>query len=94
MYQILVIEDEKDIQEILRNYLMDSGYQVALAKDGVDAIAKFHQGTFDLILLDIMLPKIDGFGVCELIRRESAWQARPFSYLCFSFLEDSGIMSR
>ena len=36
-----------------------------------DGIAKFHNGEFDLVLLDIMMPKIDGFGVCELIRRES-----------------------
>lgn len=71
MYRILAIEDEPDIQEILKNYLTDQGYEVVLACDGVDGIAKFHEGTFDLVLLDIMLPKIDGFGVCELIRRES-----------------------
>lgn len=71
MYRILVIEDEEDIQEILKNYLTDQGYLVTLADDGVDGIAKFHGGTYDLILLDVMMPKIDGFGVCELIRRES-----------------------
>lgn len=71
MYRILVMEDEKDIQEILRNYLTDQGYQVTLVGDGVDGIAKFHSGDYDLILLDVMMPKIDGFGVCELIRRES-----------------------
>lgn len=72
MYRILVAEDEKDIQEILRNYLADQGYAVTLAEDGVDAVAKFHSGQYDLVLLDIMMPKIDGFGVCELIRRESS----------------------
>lgn len=71
MYRILVVEDEPDIQEILKNYLTDQGYEVVTACDGVDGIAKFHSGIFDLVLLDIMLPKIDGFGVCELIRRES-----------------------
>lgn len=71
MYRILIVEDEKDIQEILRNYLVDQGYAVTLARDGVDGIAKFHSGEFDLVLLDVMMPKIDGFGVCELIRRES-----------------------
>ena len=65
MYRILVIEDDKDIQEILKNYLIDQGYLVTLAGDGVDGIAKIHNGKFHLILLDIMLPKIDGFGVCE-----------------------------
>lgn len=71
MYRILVIEDDEDIQEILKNYLIEEGYTVTLAGDGVDGIAKFHRGAYDLIVLDIMLPKIDGFGVCELIRRES-----------------------
>ena len=71
MFRILVIEDEDDIQKILENYLVDQGYAVTLANDGVDGITKFHNGEFDLVLLDIMMPKIDGFGVCELIRRES-----------------------
>lgn len=71
MYRILVIEDEEDIQEILKNYLTAEGYEVVTAEDGVDGIAKFHESSFDLILLDVMMPKIDGFGTCELIRRES-----------------------
>ena len=71
MYRILVVEDEDDIQKILENYLIDQGYAVTLAYDGVDGITKFHNGEFDLVLLDVMMPKIDGFGVCELIRRES-----------------------
>lgn len=60
MYRILVVEDEPDIQEILKNYLTDQGYEVVTACDGVDGIAKFRSGTFDLVLLDIMLPKIAG----------------------------------
>lgn len=71
MYHILVIEDDEDIQKILKNYLIEDGYGVILADDGVEGIAKFHEHACDLILLDVMLPKIDGFGVLELIRRES-----------------------
>lgn len=71
MKQILVVEDEPDIQELLMNYLREDGYQVFLAADGIEALDKFREHSIDLILLDIMLPKIDGFGVCELIRRES-----------------------
>lgn len=71
MYRILAVEDDEDIRQILKNYLIEEGYEVVLADDGVDGIAKFHSGDFDLILLDVMMPKIDGFGVCELIRRES-----------------------
>lgn len=71
MKRILIVEDDPDIQELLDTYLRDAGYQTALAGDGIQAMDRFHEGGFDLVLLDLMLPKIDGFGVCELIRRES-----------------------
>ena len=71
MKRILIVEDEPDIQELLRAYLEDAGYQTAVAGDGVAALALFGGQPFDLVLLDLMLPKIDGFGVCELIRQQS-----------------------
>lgn len=71
MFRILVVEDDTDIQELLDNHLSGSGYEVVLANDGVEAISLFPQGEFDLVLLDIMLPKIDGYGVCEYIREQS-----------------------
>ena len=71
MKHILIVEDEPDIQELLRAYLEDAGYGTAAAGDGVEAMALFGAQPFDLVLLDLMLPKIDGFGVCELIRRQS-----------------------
>jgi len=71
MKHILIVEDELDIQELLRTYLEDAGYGTAVAGDGVAALSLFHARPFDLILLDLMLPKIDGFGVCELIRQQS-----------------------
>ena len=71
MKHILIVEDEPDIQELLRTYLEDAGYQTAVAGDGVAALALFGSQHFDLVLLDLMLPKIDGFGVCELIRQQS-----------------------
>ena len=72
MKRLLVVEDEPDIQELLQNFLEAAGYAVTLAGDGVEAIARFQQGQYDLVLLDVLLPKIDGYGVCELIRRTSA----------------------
>ena len=71
MKNILIVEDELDIQELLCAYLQEAGYQTVTAGDGVTALALFQEQPFDLVLLDIMLPKIDGFGVCELIRRQS-----------------------
>ena len=71
MQKILVVEDDFDISELLQNFLQEAGYEVTVANDGVEAINIFANVKFDLILLDIMLPKIDGFTVCELIRRQS-----------------------
>ena len=71
MQHILIVEDDLDIQDLLRNFLQEVGYEITIASDGMEAIALFSSARFDLILLDIMLPKIDGFTVCELIRKQS-----------------------
>ncbi|MCM1180973.1 MAG: response regulator transcription factor [Clostridium sp.] len=69
--KILIIEDEEAIQKILYEPLTFAGYKVITASDGLEGINTFHEQHFDLILLDIMLPKIDGYTVCEMIRQES-----------------------
>ena len=71
MKNILIVEDEPDIQELLCAYLRNAGYAPFIAGDGVAALTLFQSQPFDLVLLDIMLPKIDGFGVCEMIRGQS-----------------------
>lgn len=71
MQKILVVEDDLDIQELLKIFLQEAGYSIVLANDGVETLSIFSDVQFDLILLDIMLPKIDGFAVCELIRKQS-----------------------
>ena len=71
MQHILIVEDDLDIQNLLRIFLQEVGYEIMIASDGMEAIALFSSAHFDLILLDIMLPKIDGFTVCELIRKQS-----------------------
>ena len=71
MKKILVVEDEKDIQNIIRAFLENAEYKVETADDGLDAINLIQKNNYDLILLDIMLPKIDGFTVCEMIRKNS-----------------------
>ena len=68
---ILIIEYEKAIQNIIKAFLEDAGYTAVLADDGLEGIEKFHKFSPDLVLLDLMLPKINGFAVCELIRKES-----------------------
>lgn len=69
--RILIIEDEKSIQNILKAFLIEAGYSVTLADDGMQGISAFHKDHYDLVLLDIMMPKIDGYTVCEMIRNES-----------------------
>ena len=69
--RILVIEDEPAIQKILYEPLTAAGYKVTSASDGPEGIDAFHAQAFDLIILDIMLPKINGYAVCEMIRQES-----------------------
>ena len=69
--RILIIEDEIKIQEILTEFLQEIGYIVDCAGDGIAGIAQFNKEKYDLILLDIMMPKIDGFVVLELIRKDS-----------------------
>ena len=71
MKKILVVEDEKDIQNIIKAFLENAKYKVETADDGLDAINLIQNNNYDLILLDIMLPKIDGFTVCEMIRKKS-----------------------
>lgn len=68
---ILIIEDEKSIQNILKAFLEDAGYSITLADDGIAGMAAFHKATYDLALLDIMMPKLDGYTVCEMIRNEA-----------------------
>ena len=71
MKKILIVEDEEDIQELLKFFLEDNDYQTMIASDGIEAIDTFHRFQPDMISLDIMIPKIDGYAVCELIRKES-----------------------
>ena len=71
MQNILIVEDDLAIQALLHDFIQEAGYSVALASDGLEALSRFSEQDFDLILLDILLPKIDGYGVCEAIRQKS-----------------------
>ena len=69
--KILVVDDDKNICELLRLYLEKEGYSVILAHDGEEALLKFDTLHPELILLDIMLPGLDGWQVCREIRKKS-----------------------
>ncbi len=70
-YKILVADDEKEIRELLRLYLENSGYMVLEAEDGQQALQVFRSEKVDLCILDIMMPKLDGYRVLQEVRRES-----------------------
>lgn len=70
--KILIVEDDVNIAELIRLYLEKDNFEVSLAHDGVAALEAFKSFAPNLILLDIMLPKLDGWGVCREIRKESS----------------------
>ncbi|UCC89367.1 MAG: response regulator transcription factor [Anaerolineales bacterium] len=69
--KILVVDDEPKIVRVLKGYLESAGFQVIAAYDGTEALAVFRHETPDLIVLDLMLPEVDGLDVARAIRRES-----------------------
>lgn len=70
MAEILVVDDERTIREGLKTVLSGEGFEVRAARDGDDALAKIAERKPDLVLLDVMMPRLNGFRVCEAIRRE------------------------
>lgn len=70
MQKILIIEDDTEIAEIERDYLEINGFETAIAADGVAGMNQALNGEYSLILLDLMLPKIDGFTVCRNLREK------------------------
>ncbi len=86
--KILIIEDEEGIIHLLNLYLKDAGYDVAVAKDGADGLALHARTHPDLVILDIMLPTLDGFEVCKRIR---AWSKTPILMLTARGDEDDRI---
>ncbi len=69
--KLLVIEDESDALELLQTYFEAIGHEVVTATNGVDALTRFKQATPDIVLLDVMLPRLDGWSVLEAIRAQS-----------------------
>ena len=78
MYKILVADDEIKIRNTIKDYLTAKGLKVATASDGEDAVEKTEETEFDLIILDVMMPKKDGLKACEEIRK---WSNVPILFL-------------
>lgn len=81
MAKILVVDDERDAAELIEFNLKAAGYDVVTAADGAEALKKARMAAPDLILLDLMLPEIDGLQVCKILRRDPASAGIPIIML-------------
>src|SRR5437016_14487873 len=77
MTKILVVDDEPDAVELVEFNLRSAGYEVVKAGDGAEALKKARAHSPDLIVLDLMLPEVDGLEVCKILRRDPATSAIP-----------------
>ncbi|MBI4368911.1 MAG: response regulator [Elusimicrobia bacterium] len=75
--KILIVDDEPDVRFVLRTALERAGYSIDEAKDGLEALAKIAQALPDAILLDVMMPKMDGFSVHQKLKENPAWASVP-----------------
>ena len=69
MYKILVADDEQKIREVIREYAEFEGHKVYEAVDGMQAVEMAKAQDFDIIVLDVMMPRLDGFSACKKIRK-------------------------
>lgn len=69
MYKLLVVDDEPKIREVIREYAEFNGYEVTEAADGMSAVGLCKLNEYDLVILDIMMPKLDGFSACKEIKK-------------------------
>ena len=76
-YKLLVVDDEKDIVETLQKRLLEEGYEVVVAFDGEEALVRVKEDSPDIILLDLMLPKLNGFEVLKEVREKYKDKWRP-----------------
>lgn len=94
MKRILIVDDEQDIRDLIKERLMHSNYDVSTAENGEDALSKIAAEIPDLILLDIAMPKMDGYSMCHKIRHDPKTQDIPVIFFSCKDLEMSGIIER
>jgi len=76
-YRLLVVDDDKDTADTIGNRLAKEGYEVAVSYDGEDALAKVGEFNPDVVILDLMLPKLNGFDVLKVVRERYKEKWRP-----------------
>src|SRR3990170_3318351 len=94
MKKILIVDDEADLVETIRFPLEMEGYQVLVSFNGEDALNKARKETPDLILLDLMLPKLDGYKVCRLLKFDERYKHIPILMLTAKTQEKDKILGK
>ena|ERR1051326_4063574 len=79
--KILIVEDNTELLELLRSYLRQAGFGTATATNGVEALRKARSCDPDLIVLDLVLPELDGFAVCETLKKDPQTAHKPIILL-------------
>ena len=94
MAKILVVDDEPDAVELVEFNLKSAGYEVVSAADGSEALKKARAHSPDMIVLDLMLPEVDGLEVCKILRRDPATSAIPIIMLTAKAAEIDRVLGR
>jgi len=79
--KVFVVDDEPEITEIIETYLTESGFQVQVENNSTDAVAQIRQYAPDIILLDIMMPGIDGYEICAQLKKDDKFASIPIVFL-------------
>ena len=85
---IMTVDDSPSMRALLRHALGAEGYQVAEAEDGVQALERIGEAAPDLVITDINMPRMDGFGLIEKMRADPAWNGLPILVLSTEFSEE------
>ncbi|MCG8430719.1 MAG: response regulator [Candidatus Omnitrophica bacterium] len=94
MKKILVVDDELDIRELLAQGIKRAGYETEIAGDGEAALSLCERQQFDLILIDIAMPGMDGYETCRRLRKEEKTRTLPVIFLTGKELSPQGIQER
>lgn len=79
--KVLIVDDEPEITEIVETFLIEAGYQVAVQNSSIEAIKKAREFKPDVILLDIMMPGMDGYAICQELKKDSEFASVPIIFL-------------
>ncbi len=91
MKTVLIVEDEFAVAEALAEFLTDAGYKAVTAYDGEQGLARLSESRPDLVILDLMLPVLDGLGMLERMRAESALRGIPVLIMSASHRPDESV---